>query len=145
MYLFILESIGTSELLLIGLVALIFFGPRKLPDFARSLGKVMNEFRRSSNEFKQTWEREVASEVSQLKAEVNQLKEETNFSSISQNSNKIEESVEKNSIAAKKEIISPEIKELSQKDFQAIKPKENLEIQAKAETEQTLTSKQNWL
>lgn len=145
MYLFILESIGTSELLLIGLVALIFFGPRKLPDFARSLGKVMNEFRRSSNEFKQTWEREVASEVSQLKSEVNQLKEEASFSSISQNSNKIEESIEKNLIAAKKEIISPEIKEMSQEDFQAIKPKENLEIQAKTEMEETLTSKQNWL
>ena len=45
MYLFILESIGTSELLLIGLVALIFLGPRKLPDLARTLGKVMNEAR----------------------------------------------------------------------------------------------------
>ncbi|MGC2236307.1 MAG: twin-arginine translocase TatA/TatE family subunit [Pyrinomonadaceae bacterium] len=138
MYLFILESIGTSELLLIGLVALIFFGPRKLPDFARSLGKIMNEFRRSSNEFKQTWEREVASEV-------NQLKEETSFTSVSQNSGKVEESIEKNSIAAKKTMISPEIKELSEEDFQAIKPKENLEIQAKTETEETLTSKQNWL
>jgi Tat protein translocase TatB subunit len=138
MYLFILESIGTSELLLIGLVALIFFGPRKLPDFARSLGKVMNEFRRSSNEFKQTWEREVASEVTEFK-------KETSFASTSENSNKAEESIEKNSIAAKKEIAAPEIKELSQEDFQAIKPKENLEIQEKTETDENLTSKQNWL
>jgi Tat protein translocase TatB subunit len=138
MYLFILESIGTSELLLIGLVALIFFGPRKLPDLARSLGKVMNEFRRTSNEFKQTWEKEVASEV-------NQFKDETSFTSISQNSNKIEDSVEKNTIAVKKEITAPEIKEVSQEDFQAIKSKENLAIQEKAETEENLTSKQNWL
>lgn len=59
MYLFIFESIGTSELLLIGIVALIFLGPRKMPEMARKLGKIMNEFRNTTNEFKATWEREV--------------------------------------------------------------------------------------
>lgn len=138
MYLFILESIGTSELLMIGLVALIFLGPRKLPDLARTIGKVMNEFRRSSSEFKQTWEREVTSEV-------NQLKDETSFSIFSQNSNSIENSSEKNSIANKKQFAAPEIKELSQEDFQAAIPKENLQTQKAVETEDNLTSKQNWL
>ena len=71
MYLFIFESIGTSELLLIGLVALIFLGPRKLPQLARKFGKVMNEFRRTTSEFKQTWEREVTSEVDKIKDETN--------------------------------------------------------------------------
>ena len=59
MFLFIFESIGTSELLLIGIVALIFLGPRKLPQMARTLGKMMAEFRRTTDEFKSTWEREV--------------------------------------------------------------------------------------
>ncbi|MGE3466811.1 MAG: Sec-independent protein translocase protein TatB [Pyrinomonadaceae bacterium] len=59
MYLFILESIGTSELILIGIVALIFLGPRKLPEIARKAGKIMTEFRGTANEFKQTWEKEV--------------------------------------------------------------------------------------
>ena len=59
MYLLILESIGTSELLLIGIIALIFLGPRKLPQMARTIGKSMAEFRRTTNEFKSTWEREV--------------------------------------------------------------------------------------
>ena len=59
MYLFILESIGTSELLLIGIVALIFLGPRKLPQIAKTLGKTLNEFRNATSEFKATWEREV--------------------------------------------------------------------------------------
>ncbi len=58
-YLFILESIGTSELLLIGLVALIIFGPRRLPELARMLGKARNEFKRTTDDFKQTWVREV--------------------------------------------------------------------------------------
>jgi len=58
-FLFILESIGTSELLLIGIIALIFLGPRKLPQIARTIGKTMAEFRNTTNEFKSTWEREV--------------------------------------------------------------------------------------
>jgi sec-independent protein translocase protein TatB len=58
-FLFILESIGTSELLLIGIIALIFLGPRKLPQIARTVGKMMSEFRNTTNEFKSTWEREV--------------------------------------------------------------------------------------
>ncbi len=59
MFLFILESIGTSELILIGIVALIFLGPRKLPQIAKTLGKAMADFRNTTNEFKSTWEREV--------------------------------------------------------------------------------------
>lgn len=138
MYLFILESIGTSELILIGLVALIFFGPRKLPDLARSFGKAMNEFRRSSNEFKQVWEREVATEV-------NQIKNDTSFSSLSEDSNNLESSIEKNTIASKKEITAPEIKEVSQADFQELAAKENLQTLKETETEDALTNKQNWL
>lgn len=59
MILLFLESVGTSELLLILVVALIVFGPRKLPELSRSLGKGLSEFRRASDEFKRTWEREV--------------------------------------------------------------------------------------
>ncbi|MEP6947371.1 MAG: Sec-independent protein translocase protein TatB [Acidobacteriota bacterium] len=59
MFLFIFESIGTSELMLIALVALIFLGPRKMPEYAKKIGKLMNEFRSTTNEFKETWEREV--------------------------------------------------------------------------------------
>ena len=59
MFLLIFESIGTSELILICVVALIFLGPRKLPQIAKTIGKTMSEFRNATNEFKQTWEREV--------------------------------------------------------------------------------------
>jgi len=58
-FLFIFESIGTSELLLVGIVALIFLGPRKMPEMARKIGKMMAEFRGSANEFKETWQREI--------------------------------------------------------------------------------------
>jgi Tat protein translocase TatB subunit len=59
LYLFVLESIGTSELILIGIISLLVFGPRKLPELARKIGKMMAEFRGTANEFKQTWQREV--------------------------------------------------------------------------------------
>src|SRR5437764_4801650 len=54
-----LESVGTTELLVILVAALILFGPRKLPELSRSLGKGLSEFKRASDEFKRTWEREV--------------------------------------------------------------------------------------
>ena len=60
---FILESLGTTELLFILAIALIFFGPRKLPQLARSMGKGLAEFRKASDDFKRTWEREVALET----------------------------------------------------------------------------------
>ena len=59
MFLFILDSVGTTELLLILGAALIFFGPRRLPQLSRQLGKSLSEFRRASDDFKRTWEREV--------------------------------------------------------------------------------------
>ncbi len=59
MFLLILDSVGNSELLLILAAALIFFGPRRLPQLSRQLGKSLHEFRRASEDFKRTWEREV--------------------------------------------------------------------------------------
>jgi Tat protein translocase TatB subunit len=60
---FILEGLGSTELLFILVVALIFFGPRKLPQLARTMGKGLAEFRKASDDFKRTWEREVALET----------------------------------------------------------------------------------
>lgn len=55
-------SIGVPELIMIFVIALILFGPRKLPDIGRSLGKAMGEFRRASNDLKRSLEEEVAAE-----------------------------------------------------------------------------------
>src|SRR6266576_2893747 len=59
MYLLILDSLGSTELLVILGAALIFFGPRRLPQLSRQIGKGLAEFRRASDDFKRTWEREV--------------------------------------------------------------------------------------
>jgi TatA/E family protein of Tat protein translocase len=52
-------SLGWQEILVIFILALIIFGPRKLPELGKSLGKGLAEFKRASNELKQTWEEEV--------------------------------------------------------------------------------------
>jgi len=76
LFLFILESIGTSELILIGIVALIFLGPRKLPEIARKIGKMTSEFRGTANEFKQTWQREVDFEEEAKAFDLNKIEAE---------------------------------------------------------------------
>lgn len=76
MFLFILESIGTSELILIGIVALIFLGPRRLPEIAKKAGKIMSEFRGTANEFKQTWQQEVDFEDEKKALDLNEIEAE---------------------------------------------------------------------
>ena len=47
-------GIGMPEMLLILAIALIVIGPKKLPDLAKSLGRAMREFKKATNEFKET-------------------------------------------------------------------------------------------
>src|SRR5881296_3420093 len=59
LFLLILDSLGSTEMLVILGAALILFGPRRLPQLSRQIGKSLAEFRRASEDFKRTWEREV--------------------------------------------------------------------------------------
>jgi sec-independent protein translocase protein TatA len=52
-------SIGMPELIIIFVIALIIFGPRKLPELGRSLGKSLGEFKRASNELRNTLDEEI--------------------------------------------------------------------------------------
>ena len=54
-----LGSIGMPELIIIFLIALVIFGPRKLPELGRTLGKSLAEFKRASNELRSTLEEEI--------------------------------------------------------------------------------------
>lgn len=55
-------NLGFPEMIFIFFLALIIFGPKKLPEIGRQIGKALNEFKRASNEFK-----------SQIEAEINNL------------------------------------------------------------------------
>src|SRR5688500_7163627 len=56
---FMFGSIGMPELIIILTLALIIFGPRKLPELGRSLGKSLGEFKRASNELRNTLDEEI--------------------------------------------------------------------------------------
>ena len=55
-------SVGVPELIIIFTIALIIFGPRKLPELGKSLGKSLAEFKRASNELKNTLDEEIRME-----------------------------------------------------------------------------------
>lgn len=63
-------NLGFPEMIFIFLLALIIFGPRKLPEIGRQLGKAMAEFKRASNEFKS----QIESEMRQIEWEEAQKK-----------------------------------------------------------------------
>ena len=87
MYALILETLSSTELLFIVVIALIFFGPRRLPQLARSIGKGMAEFRKASEDFKRTWEREVAMETAKLQSEAHSMLDMESMNVDSQNVN----------------------------------------------------------
>ncbi len=55
-----MKRMSFSETIFLFFLALIIFGPKKLPEIARQIGKYMNEFKRASNEFKSQIEQEIA-------------------------------------------------------------------------------------
>ena len=135
MYLFILESIGTSELILIGIVALLIFGPRKLPQMAKTVGKMMAEFRGATNEFKNTWQREASfeEETNQIK---NLFEEPEAVKSL-----QIEDNSQKESSV---KTFKPEIREVNVSEIKKRFELEEINVEA-IQTDKSEPSKRDWL
>ncbi len=55
-------SLGIQEMIIILVVALIVFGPKKLPEIGKSLGKGIAEFKKASSDLAKSWEEEVEAE-----------------------------------------------------------------------------------
>lgn len=70
-------SLGFQEILLIFLIALIIFGPRRLPQLGKSLGRAMGEFRKASDDLRRTIESEIR--VEEMSQEDLKLKNLTNW------------------------------------------------------------------
>jgi TatA/E family protein of Tat protein translocase len=66
--------LGWQETIFIFILALLLFGPKKLPELGRTIGKAMGEFRKASSELKSEWNRQ----MSEIERENLSLKEETN-------------------------------------------------------------------
>jgi TatA/E family protein of Tat protein translocase len=67
-------GIGMPEMILILAIALIVIGPKKLPDLAKSLGRAMREFKKATNEFKETMH--IDSELSEVKNAFNGISDD---------------------------------------------------------------------
>ena len=147
MFLLIFESIGTSELFLIGIVALIFLGPRRMPEIARKLGKMMNEFRSTANEFKETWQREVDFEDEQKALRIDLLEEEAEMPTPVAREN--------TTLPATEPVAAPEIKQIDKEQFEALRNSTEAtngqeaapanQNSEPAEEPDLLSDKRNWL
>ncbi len=134
LYLFILESIGTSELILIGLVALIVLGPRRLPEVARKIGRTMADFRQTTNEFKRTWVQEATFD--------GEIKDsETKLNSLLENPSVIENSVKRTADVNENKILSPEIRKINQENFSL----EKIQAAKESKIKKVSAEKHDWL
>ena len=137
LFLFIFESIGTSELIMIGIIALIFLGPRKLPQIAKTIGKTMADFRNTTSEFKSTWQKEVNFEEEEKALRTGELPEKPSASMTRPGENA--------------ELAAPAIKAMDKESFDNIARKGEASDQTveKAEDEEAdsddLSDKRNWL
>ena len=145
MFLFIFESIGTSELIVIAVVALMFLGPRKLPQIAKTIGKTMADFRGTANEFKATWEEEVDFEDEAEALRTGELPE-SQMATIAREVPREVPDVP----PAENSILAPSIKEIDKEAFEnrtATKTETEPEIQPEEKADDTdpLSDKRTWL
>lgn len=112
-FLFIGESLGWQEIIVIGIIALIVLGPRKLPQLAKTIGKTMAEFRKVTHEFKSTWEKEVEEDKSLLKDFAADMNEDAPPTV---------RTVETTS----ENLLKPEVKELTPEQIEAMFPRKEL-------------------
>jgi sec-independent protein translocase protein TatB len=133
LYLFIFESIGMQELILIGIVGLIILGPRKLPQLAKTIGKTMADFRKITGDFRSTWEREVEEDSRMLKTFASDPEMDTPTIKPTEQPN----------------LIAPQVKELNPAEIEKLFPKKEVETEtAKIEEPQAepiTLSKRDWL
>ena len=132
---YFLETIGTQELILVGMVALIVFGPRKLPQMAKKAGSFIREMRGVSNDFRSTWEREVSFEDDE--SQDSKTDETKNVILPEANGEKQPEKVEPKSVSD--EGILPEVREVSEEEFKRLTESKSMEPEVSG------SEKQNWL
>jgi Tat protein translocase TatB subunit len=144
------ETVGWQELIFIGILALIFLGPRKLPTMAKTIGKYMAEFRRAANDFKSTWESEVSSISKDMKEELKDTHDDMRLLAFLESPKPVENSVSRsNGVSGAVEetngytngatqLEAPTVKQIESSSFE-----QNTDVIVPAET--VKESKKDWL
>ena len=129
---------------MIGIIALIFLGPRRIPDMARKAGKLLAEFRSTTQDFKSTWEREVNLEEETKAFDIDVLEDEAE-------KEEKEKASQLKAEAAENTIAAPEIKPVDKESFDRLVAEagtNTLETEEKEETvdeADVLSDKRTWL
>ena len=71
--------LGMQEMIFIFVLALLFFGPKKLPELGKTLGKAMTEFRRASSELKSTFDREMSNLERETESHTKEISSNFNY------------------------------------------------------------------
>lgn len=158
-YVFLIgESIGWQELILIGVLALVVFGPRKLPELLRKAGKLMAELRQATNEFKSTWENEVSAISDDVKSEVDDLNNDVKMLSHLENPKPVENSIGRNQGWEEQDngnsangnsngntLELPSVKQVEPEQLQQLQAGGNLEAAQEVQVEKAAETKKDWL
>lgn len=145
MVLLIGESIGWQELILIGALALIIFGPRKLPQLGRTIGKYMAEFRRATQEFKSTWESEVSAITTDFKEELKDTSNDMRMLAILEDPKPVENSIGRNQSAAEENGNSIKGEQLELPSIREVEPPQTETAKETAPADTARETKKDWL
>ena len=101
-------GIGTPELLVILAVALIVIGPKKLPDLAKSLGRALGEFKRATNDLKQSIEQETG--LGDVRDQIRNVKNDvlTSVNPLNQNHSEAKTDTEKDTTTGPSSAVAPD-------------------------------------
>jgi len=124
---------------MIAIVALIFLGPRRMPEMAKKIGKLMAEFRTTTQDFKSTWEREINFEEEAKAFKLDLLEEEAADESETETSANVSENT----------IGSPVIKQIDKESFDKLAAESNSEPtqteSGEIDDTELLSDKRSWL
>ncbi|MCR4409630.1 MAG: TatA/E family twin arginine-targeting protein translocase [Candidatus Saccharicenans sp.] len=84
-------SIGVPELIVIFIIALLVFGPKKLPEVGKSVGRAIREFKKASDELRSKVEEEI--NASEIKSEINEVK--SNLTEFKDDLNQFQDNIKK--------------------------------------------------
>ena len=140
-------------MILIGALALIIFGPRKLPQLGRTIGKYMAEFRRATQEFKSTWESEVSAITTDFKEELKDTSNDMRMLAVLENPKPVENSIGRNQSAAEEngnsikgeQLELPSIREVEPPQTESAKETAPAETAENAPADVARETKKDWL